>query len=799
MNCCTSVMQSPTIPLMCNTLGRILLLCAILLALTGGTPAQSTADVVTPTPTVDVAVCESTQCSMGTGLLSECSEVKIITRRYNIGDHCMWRVTAGNNTQKRWRITVVRAHTQHCYDHLTLWDAAAARYLVNPQTGTPHFCGVKQFLNVQQFDDDFFSEGPEVVLEFKAPIGFTGTEWWKSGVQVNLQVECRPGWRGDNCDQLCCLNGVCDPTTMTCERCFNGWRGPKCDVAQTLDSGWGLRMDFAAVRGGRVTGRAGPPCDAVAGAGAGLRAEAGALRFPGAAAPPGAGLVFRGGTAAKVAVAAPLRPAGGAWGLDLWVMADAPDAYAPFARLGAADIPPMLEVAVTEAGGLAVAVLQTRYDAVGAPDGCVFAWCRVSVTWARSAPAAVTRITVYVDGRRVLLRKTGSVQVQDVVVVPAPAVEGRLELGALPAFGGRLRDVRVWLDARAPTAPPFPAADDRLFLHYPLDTVEHPWRLGLTPPPASLPLYTGVWAVRDRSGHARHGYLLLNGPDIDAALPGGLGDAVATAGAQPGPGSPGPAPSVPPEQEPTALRCVVHNCVRSAAPSEYRGYSAAPADADERNATVPAPAPACEAVATQPVCGERGWPMPPSESRVCGASPVAELGCWLNVTQPEAAAACASLDARLCSSAELGRGIGSGTGCGLDHLPVWSSTPCNTTAGASGFETLRLAPGPKEVACAVAAARHGLRCCAEEPATGHYDFTVGAWVRYDAVPALQLVLELRSARHSVGVWMARRSGFQLRVTSPLQNRSAEVTNPPLTLTQLSPALEYSRSRSVGTE
>ena len=49
--------------------------------------------------------------------------------------------------------------------------------------------------------------------------------------------------------------------------------GPTCDVPQTLDSGWGLRMDFSGLDAGLVTGSAGPPCDVIGGSTAEVSVE----------------------------------------------------------------------------------------------------------------------------------------------------------------------------------------------------------------------------------------------------------------------------------------------------------------------------------------------------------------------------------------------------------------------------------------------------------------------------------------------------------------------------------------------
>ena len=355
-------------------------------------------------------------------------------------------------------------------------------------------------------------------------------------------------------------------------------------------------------------------------------------------------------------------------------------------------------------------------------------------------------------------------------------VEGYLELGSLSAFGGSLRDVRVWTSQAA--HPPF----DRgaLFLHYPLAELDHPSQLGLRTPFATLGLYHGALAVRDHSHNARHGYVLLKGREAAGTLgsdPWAPNEQMVSGGPVPGPPPP-PATSAAPAM--AHLHCPVHNCVRSDAPSEYRGFGAAAAGAAPgsegsplNTSHAPAPAPACEPVSGRPVCGERGWSRAPGDVRMCGTSPWPETGCALNLTQAEAAAACATMNARLCTLAQLEAGAASGSGCMLDWAAVWSATACNATPETPAFWTVTWNPA-RQSSCVPAPSRHALRCCAEEPATGHYAFSVGAWVRYDVVPVLQSVVTLRAARHAVRVRVARQSGFELSATSPLQGRSEQV-------------------------
>ena len=147
-----------------------MLLRAFVLALQWASLTHSAASVtatLTSTATL-VPVCRATECGAAELTMADCHKIQIETQRYGIGDHCGWQVWApGDARHKRWRITVVRAHTQHCYDHLTLWDSVAAEYIANPVSGGPHFCGLK-LPNTRQFEP-VLSEGPQVLRRPSAP------------------------------------------------------------------------------------------------------------------------------------------------------------------------------------------------------------------------------------------------------------------------------------------------------------------------------------------------------------------------------------------------------------------------------------------------------------------------------------------------------------------------------------------------------------------------------------------------------------------------------------------------------
>lgn len=53
-----------------------------------------------------------------------------------------------------------------------------------------------------------------------------------------------------------------------------------------------------------------------------------------------------------------------------------------------------------------------------------------------------------------------------------------------------------------------------------------------------------------------------------------------------------------------------------------------------------------------------------------------------------AAAVCAAVGSRLCTSSELESGLAKGTGCDLDNIPVWSSSACVSANGGAGFYTV---------------------------------------------------------------------------------------------------------------
>ena len=69
-----------------------------------------------------------------------------------------------------------------------------------------------------------------------------------------------------------------------------------------------------------------------------------------------------------------------------------------------------------------------------------------------------------------------------------------------------------------------------------------------------------------------------------------------------------------------------------------------------------------------------------SSGGVCGATNEAPLSdcsgarpwAWAQQT-------CLSIGARLCSASELVHGVGQGSGCNYDYLPVWSSDSCSSS------------------------------------------------------------------------------------------------------------------------
>lgn len=112
-------------------------------------------------------------------------------------------------------------------------------------------------------------------------------------------------------------------------------------------------------------------------------------------------------------------------------------------------------------------------------------------------------------------------------------------------------------------------------------------------------------------------------------------------------------------------------------------------------------------------CQELGWKYEFGSLAVCGA--VVDGACP-DVTHAEAEAKCEAKGARLCTMAEVTRGEAKSTGCGIDDLPQWTSTPCTTPEGKPGFIQQGDANMKKyPPTCVPATDRYKFRCCADQP------------------------------------------------------------------------------------
>ena len=82
-------------------------------------------------------------------------------------------------------------------------------------------------------------------------------------------------------------------------------------------------------------------------------------------------------------------------------------------------------------------------------------------------------------------------------------------------------------------------------------------------------------------------------------------------------------------------------------------------------------------------CTELSWKFMYGNN-VCGASAINGVCHKTSKTFNEAVDVCSAVGARLCTAAEVEANAVAATGCAIDSLLVWTSTPCSDTDGASG-------------------------------------------------------------------------------------------------------------------
>lgn len=100
---------------------------------------------------------------------------------------------------------------------------------------------------------------------------------------------------------------------------------------------------------------------------------------------------------------------------------------------------------------------------------------------------------------------------------------------------------------------------------------------------------------------------------------------------------------------------------------------------------------------------------------ICAASNIRGMCYRDNANAAQAQTVCHRVGARLCTSAELSLDVARGTGCGLDMLNVWTSSPCMTAENHSGLVVQRGKQSFVPRKCVASAATHplfGVRCCA---------------------------------------------------------------------------------------
>lgn len=116
---------------------------------------------------------------------------------------------------------------------------------------------------------------------------------------------------------------------------------------------------------------------------------------------------------------------------------------------------------------------------------------------------------------------------------------------------------------------------------------------------------------------------------------------------------------------------------------------------------------------TQASCEKLGWARSLGDPNVCGESNIngkCAVGTW-----QQAEAVCASVNARLCTAAELANDETKGTGCKADCASVWSGDEC-TLGGRTGHVYAAGSNKCKDVlpaTCSLDNAQQKVRCCSD--------------------------------------------------------------------------------------
>jgi len=137
----------------------------------------------------------------------------------------------------------------------------------------------------------------------------------------------------------------------------------------------------------------------------------------------------------------------------------------------------------------------------------------------------------------------------------------------------------------------------------------------------------------------------------------------------------------------------------------------------------------------QKSCATLGWATSSANPAVCGESDKGfkvldnSNKCFYEKAQPDANFHCSKMGARLCTLAEVSQGVGTKTGCMMDSLSVWTSTPCGNSkfwtakfceAGSTNWFQ-ELAGVQRCTQCTNIEEMHAMRCCSDAYPTNSAD------------------------------------------------------------------------------
>ena len=124
-------------------------------------------------------------------------------------------------------------------------------------------------------------------------------------------------------------------------------------------------------------------------------------------------------------------------------------------------------------------------------------------------------------------------------------------------------------------------------------------------------------------------------------------------------------------------------------------------------------------LSTRKDCAALGWEV---TGVACGESDKAfKKGldkCFTNKNHPDAERKCLKLGGRMCSQADIERGVGMTTGCNFDSQLLWTSTPCGTNSFIRAKGN-----GDQSKECAAAKSKGPMRCCSDVNLSGNYVVT----------------------------------------------------------------------------